>query len=97
MEDDHRVGMCVLCGRRPKVGTTEHHLIPRQCHSNKWFKKRFTRRQMETTISVCRACHNAIHRFIPNHKDLARHYNTMEKLLSNEELAAFVVWVRKQK
>ena len=31
---------CLLCQRTPKKGTTEHHLIPRACHSNKWFKKK---------------------------------------------------------
>ncbi len=89
--------VCCLCGRCPKSGTTEHHLIPRQCHSNKWFKKRFTRAEMQLTITVCRACHSAIHRFIPNHKELARHYNTKEALLSHDELAHFITWVRKQK
>ena len=88
---------CQLCHRLTKRGTTEHHLIPRTCHSNKWFKKNFTRQQMQTTISVCRECHGAIHRFVPREKDLGKHFNTIELLLAHEEIAKFVLWVSKQK
>ncbi len=35
-----RIRSCELCQRTPRKGTTEHHLIPRTCHRNKWFKKR---------------------------------------------------------
>ena len=88
---------CRLCGRVTKRGTTEHHLIPRTCHSNKWFKKNHTREQMQQTISVCRECHNAIHRFVPKEKTLGREFNTVELLLAHPEIASFVSWVRKQK
>ena len=88
---------CQLCGRVTKRGTTEHHLIPRTCHSNKWFKKQFTREQMSATIDVCRDCHRAIHKLVPDEKDLGRSFNTIELLLSHEELAKFVAWVKKQK
>ena len=37
--------VCVLCGSTQLV--TFHHLIPRTCHSNKWFKKNFTRAEMK--------------------------------------------------
>lgn len=90
-------GRCVLCQRYTKRGTTEHHLIPRTCHSNKWFKKQFSRDQMHETISVCRECHGAIHRFVPKEKTLGRDYNTVEKLLAHEQIATFVAWARKQK
>ena len=88
---------CQLCGRITKRGTTEHHLIPRTCHSNKWFKKNFTREQMHTTIDVCRDCHSAIHDLEIKEKDLGRHYNTIEKLLEHPEIGKFVAWVRKRK
>ena len=88
---------CQLCGRVTKRGTTEHHLIPRKCHSNKWFKREFTREQMRKTISVCKDCHSAIHRFVPNEKTLGRYYNTIETLLEHEQIGNFVQWVRKQK
>jgi hypothetical protein len=88
---------CELCGRITKRGVTAHHLIPRTLHSNKWFKKRFTREQMRQTIDVCRDCHSAIHHLAPDEKDLGRHYNTVEKLRNHPELANFLAWVQKQK
>ena len=88
---------CTLCGRVTKRGTTEHHLIPRTCHSNKWFKKRFTREQMSAKIDVCRDCHGAIHRLIPDEKALGRDYHTLAQLRAHPEIARFIEWVRKQK
>lgn len=88
---------CALCGRITKRGTTDHHLIPRTCHSNKWFKKRFTRVQMRETIAVCRDCHSAVHRLIPDEKELGRHFNTLKLLLGHEEVGRFVAWVKKRK
>ncbi len=88
---------CTLCGRVTKRGTTEHHLIPRTCHSNKWFKKRFTREQMRATIAVCRDCHKGVHRLIPDEKELGRYFNTVAQLLAHEEVGKMVAWMRKQK
>jgi hypothetical protein len=88
---------CKLCGRLTKRGTTEHHLIPRTCHSNKWFKKRYSREELNQTISVCRDCHGAIHELIPDEKQLGRHFNSVDLLLENEEIAKFVAWIRKQR
>lgn len=88
---------CELCGRVTKRGTTEHHLIPRTCHANKWFKKRFSREVMRTTVSLCRPCHGAIHDLIPDEKELGRDFNTLDKLLAHSAIAKFVEWVKKQK
>ena len=88
---------CELCGRITKTGTTEHHLIPRTCHKNKWFQKNFTREQMRTTVSLCRDCHGEIHRQIPSEKLLGKDYNSLEKLLSHPKINSFVAWVSKQK
>jgi len=88
---------CLLCERTPKKGTTEHHLIPRTCHRNKWFKKNFTRDQMQATVSLCRDCHNAVHRFEPKEKDLGRYYYTLELLKSHPQISKFVTWASKQK
>ncbi|MEM7558321.1 MAG: hypothetical protein AAF394_04295 [Planctomycetota bacterium] len=88
---------CELCHRQTKRGTTEHHLIPRTCHKNKWFQKNFTREQMRITVSLCHDCHNAVHRFIPKEKELGRHYHSLELLMSHPQLANFVNWAKKQK
>ena len=87
---------CELCGR-VTVDGNRHHLIPRTCHGNKWFKKRFTREQMAVTVDLCRDCHKAIHKFVPSEKELGREYNTLEKLLAHADIAKFVAWVRKRK
>ena len=88
---------CRLCHRVMRQGTTEHHLIPRAMHSNKWFQKRFTRKQMQQTISVCRDCHRSIHRLIPSAKELGRHYHTLDAILAHEPFRRYLVWVRKQR
>lgn len=86
---------CELCKR--ELPTTEHHLIPRKNHNNKWFIKNFSKEEMKNRkIDVCGDCHSAIHKFIPSEKELGRKYNTSEKLLSHPKLAKFIEWVKKQ-
>jgi hypothetical protein len=80
-----------------KRGVTAHHLIPRTLHGNKWFRKRFTRAEMNRTISLCRDCHAAVHRFVPKEKDLGRYFNTPEALLNHEQISTFVRWVRRRR
>gem|GEM_PF-2616685 len=50
------------------------------------------REEMAAGIDVCRPCHQAIHCLIPERKELARHYNTRDKLLTHPELAKYVAW-----
>ena len=88
---------CELCGRLTRRGTTLHHLIPRSCHANKWFKKNFQREQLNETVDLCRDCHGAVHKLIPNEKELGRHYNSLDKLRGHQQIAKFVTWVRKQR
>jgi hypothetical protein len=73
-----------------------HHFIPRTLHSNKWFKKRYTREQMRAGIDVCRSCHRAIHDLAPDEKELGRHHNTLEKLLAHPEIGKYVQWKRER-
>jgi hypothetical protein len=89
--------LCDLCGRRTRRGTTEHHLIPRTCHSNKWFKKRYTRAQMQVTIDVCGDCHRAIHDLVPDEKDLGRHFNTLDALQTHPEIGKYLTWIKRRK
>lgn len=87
---------CELCGQvRP---LTFHHLIPRHVHRKKRFQREYTRAEMRSRgLSVCRICHDGIHNLIPDEKELARTYNTREKLLANERVARHVAWSRKQR
>jgi hypothetical protein len=88
---------CHLCGRVMKAGTTRHHLVPRAVHRKAYFKKRFTKEQMQTTVDFCRDCHRAVHDFLPDEKEIARSYNTIELLREHPEITKFLAWVRKQK
>lgn len=92
-----KVGPCELCGRVTKRGTTAHHLIPRTCHRNKWFQKRFTREQFNETVDLCHDCHGAIHDFVPREKELGRHYFTLDRLRAHPKLARFLEWIAKQR
>ena len=87
--------LCELC--RVEESHNFHHFIPRTLHSNKWFKKRFTREDMQRGIEVCKSCHGAIHDLIPDEKELGRHYNTLELLRQHSAVIRFVAWVRKQR
>jgi hypothetical protein len=87
--------LCELC--RNEASHNFHHFIPRTLHSNKWFKKRYSRAEMQQGIQVCKACHGAIHDLVPDEKELGRHYNTLEKLLAHPEISKFVEWKRRGK
>ncbi|MDH3584957.1 MAG: hypothetical protein OER86_12165 [Phycisphaerae bacterium] len=87
-------GNCALCRRNGPLSF--HHLIPRQVHSNKWFKSRFSREQMGAGIDICRDCHAALHKFVPDHKQMGRDYNTVKKLLGHPDLGRFIEWIRKR-
>ncbi len=85
---------CELCEREVTV-ITQHHLIPRTLHTNKWFKKRFTREEMNQTIATCKPCHRHIHTCETN-KELGRHFNSLDALLQHEEVKKFISWVKKR-
>lgn len=86
------MSMCELCGANEVHN--EHHLIPKTCHKNKWFKKNYTREEMNTTIGICRGCHRFLNKLYPNkeQKKLGKNYNTVELLLSHPEVAKYVEW-----
>jgi hypothetical protein len=47
-------------------------------------------------VHVCRECHHAIHDAVPKEKELGRHWNTKELLLSHPIIANHVQWMRKK-
>ncbi|MGD8583580.1 MAG: hypothetical protein PVG12_01675 [Gammaproteobacteria bacterium] len=84
---------CTLCGSERSI--TFHHLIPRSCHRNKWFKKNFDKADMkERGIDICRRCHSFIHKKF-SEKYLGRELNTLEKLEQNEIIKAYLKWAKK--
>lgn len=85
---------CEICEKEAPL--TFHHLIPRKCHGNKWFRKNFEKEDMKTRgIYVCHKCHSYIHT-IAGEKELGRKYNTLESLLANEKMAKFKSYAVKQ-
>ena len=86
------MNICELCGC--EAAHNFHHLIPRTLHSNKWFKKRYSRADLSKGIEVCWECHKTIHRLIPSEKELGRNYYTLELLKEHEEVAKYVEWKR---
>ena len=84
---------CALCGSSQFI--TFHHLIPKSCHGNKWFRKHYARTDMrERGIDICRRCHSFIHRKF-SEKALGRELNTLEKLQENATIHAYLKWARK--
>ena len=88
---------CRLCGREG-LKLTEHHLIPKAVHRKTRYRRLYPREEMlHRKLMVCRPCHNAIHRCIPDEKELALHYPTLEELRGNECLMKQVNYLRKQR
>jgi len=93
-EGEDEEGGCLMCHRIMPL--TRHHVIPRTLHTDKNFKKMFTKEQMQTTILICRPCHSMIHSVI-DVKTMGKDYNTLEKLLSHEKVQKWIPYISKQK
>ena len=66
---------CPICGRPYDATMDEHHLRPK-CKKG------------SETVTLHRVCHDKIHATF-SEKELAKQYNTIEKLLEHEEIARF--------
>ena len=86
--------ICELCGSDEVH--SEHHLIPRHCHRKSWWKRKFTKEQMQQTIQVCKMCHHSVHDLIPDEKELGRDYFTIELLKSHPAIAKYLAWKQKR-
>jgi len=88
------IGNCELCKRENEL--TFHHLIPRTNHKNKWFKKNFTREEMNQGINICKYdCHTEIHKVI-NEKEMGRSFNTIEKLMRHPKVKKYIKYIKNQ-
>ena len=85
---------CSLCHRH--IALQFHHLVPRKVHRRTYFRKHFTREELATGVYVCRKCHSGIHKLF-DEMQLAKEFNTLEKLRESAELARHVQWVARQK
>lgn len=85
---------CEMCQR--SLPTTSHHLIPQQIHSKNWCKKMFTKEEMKKRrADLCRDCHPYLHKKF-THRELGETYNTIEKIMANDDVFKFVTWLKKQ-
>ncbi len=73
---------CPICKRTPPV-LEKHHLKPK-CKKGK------------DTILVCTDCADQVHVLFSN-KELAKEYNTLEKLLASEKIQTWAKWVKNKK
>ena len=85
---------CELCGVDPSYNF--HHFIPQTLHGNKWFKKRYTKREMGEGAMSCKECPTTIHSLIPKAKHLGRHFNTKEKLLAHPMFRRYIEWKQRR-
>ena len=77
--------ICLLCGREIIKGkSTTHHLIP-------VLKGGIN----GETVELHFICHSKIHSYFKE-SELRDKYNTIEKLLENNEIKKFVKWVSKK-
>src|SRR3954463_2255229 len=76
--------ICPLCGRQMAEPCNRHHLLP----ISKGGKN-------TPTILLHKICHDKIHAVLTEN-ELKRQYNTIPLLQGQEEIAAFIRWVRKK-
>ena len=80
---------CELCEREvPR--TTVHHLTPRSTA-----RRRGVPIAALPTAELCQACHKQLHVLYPN-GELAARLGSIPALRSDERMAGFLAWVRKQ-
>lgn len=74
---------CPLCGRlMPDRSWNEHHLVPAT------FKGR-------EKVAMHKICHDTLHRTF-SEREMEKYYNTIPRLLENEDIRKFVGWVQKK-
>ncbi|MFA9555724.1 HNH endonuclease [Evansella sp. AB-rgal1] len=74
---------CELCGRS-EVETTVHHLVPKEKGGT-----------FGATANLCIPCHKQIHALYTN-EEIAARLTTLLELRTDEKLASFIKWIRKQ-
>lgn len=86
MSDDEEpiVELCPLCGRPLIAGPSvnAHHLTPRK------FKGR-------VAVAMHKVCHDKIHAVL-SEREIARDYDSIDKLQAHPEIAQFIQWVAKK-
>lgn len=82
LENPHKC--CLLCSRPLAEPFNKHHLIPVSQGG-----------KGTPTVELHKICHEKVHSVF-SEKELGKNYNTIEKLLSNDEIQIFLKWISKQ-
>lgn len=88
------VTQCQLCQCEKQL--TFHHLIPRKMHRRSFFKKHYTKLELQRGVMLCNICHKAVHRFY-DEMTLAKQFNTLSALLQSEKIQTHLNWAKKQR
>lgn len=76
-----QVIVCPVCNREvPKTQLDKHHLVPKS-------------KGGRDTVEMHRACHRQIHMLFTE-SELARQFDTIEKVLENPSMQNFVLWIK---
>jgi len=65
-------------------------------HRRTYFKKNFTKQELNTGIDICRQCHRAIHQSYTE-MELAKQLNSLDKIKQNHLLNKHFAWIAKQR
>ncbi len=87
-------GCCPLCQRDTRL--TFHHLIPKALHSRNWYRKTYSKAELQLGINICRLCHNGLHD-LHDEKTLGRELNALERLQNDPAIQKHCAWVAKQR
>lgn len=84
MSDEETEQLCPLCGRPlvPGPSVNRHHLTPRK------FKGR-------VAVDIHAVCHDKIHAVL-SEREIARDYDSIDKLKEHPQIAEFIKWVSKK-
>ncbi len=75
--------MCPVCGRACGLSeASRHHILPKSQGG----------RRIEI---ICVECHRQIHALF-GVKELARKYDTLEKLIAEPQMQTWIAWIRKR-
>lgn len=78
---------CSICERlTPPEHQEKHHMFPRKTRKSK---------KEAVTILVCCSCGDMLHKLFTN-KELLKHYNTLEKILANDDVQKWIEWIQKK-
>ena len=88
------LGRCPFCARETML--TFHHLIPKKVHRRSRFRRSYSRAQLNSGITVCRACHDGIHKRY-SEMELARRFASAEALAADPDLSRHFAWVARQR